>query len=107
MGWRLFINDIASSDWGFLCLSHPKPQPCSPMNHAYHTMDIIQCLITNPSFYPSQERITEKEYSTYANICKRIYRILAHPSHGSTAIYLKYENEYSLCSRVCFNFLPN
>jgi hypothetical protein len=68
------------------------------MNYAYHTMDIIQCLITNPNFYPSQKYVSDKTYSAYDNMFKRIYRILAHASYDHQDVYLKYENEYSLCN---------
>jgi hypothetical protein len=68
------------------------------MDYAFHTLDTIQYLITNPSFYPSREHVPDKGYSAYPNMCKRVYRILAHASHEHPIVYLKYENEYSLCS---------
>jgi hypothetical protein len=97
----------AGKDWQFLCASHPKPIDCPAMDYAYHTLDTIQCLITNPSFYPSREWIPNKGYSAYVNMCKRVYRILAHASHEHPIVYLKYENEYSLCTRFvdfCLQF---
>jgi hypothetical protein len=57
----------AGRDWQFLCASHPKPLDCPVMDYAHHTLDTIQCLITNPSFYPSQESIPNKGYSAYVN----------------------------------------
>jgi hypothetical protein len=84
-----------------------KPIDCPAMDYAYHTLDTIQCLISNPSFYLSREYIPDKGYSAYPNMCKRVYRILAHASHTHTIVYLKYENEYSLCSRFvdfCLQF---
>jgi hypothetical protein len=77
------------------------------MDYAYHTIDTIQCLITNPSFYQSREYVPDKGYSAYPNLCKRVYRILAHASHAHQDVYLKYENEYSLYSRFvnfCLQF---
>jgi hypothetical protein len=50
---------IAGPDWQFLCPSHPKPLECNGMDYVYHTMDTIQCLITNPSFYPSHEYVSD------------------------------------------------
>jgi hypothetical protein len=97
----------AGPDWVFLCASHLKPVECTVIDYAYHSMDTIQCLIINPSFYPSREYISEKGYSAFPNMCKRIYRILAHTSHAHPDVYLKYENEYSLCSRFvafCLQF---
>jgi hypothetical protein len=97
----------AGPDWQFLYTSHPKPIDYLAMDYAYHTLDTIQCLITNPSFYPSREHIPDKGYSAYANMCKRIYRILAHTIHAHPIVYSKYENEYSLCSRFvdfCLQF---
>jgi hypothetical protein len=97
----------AGKDWQFLCASHPKAIDCPAMDYAYHTLDTIQCLITNPSFYPSRAWIPSKGYSAYVNMCKRVYRILAHASHEHRIVYLNYENEYSLCSRFvdfCLQF---
>jgi hypothetical protein len=97
----------AGKDWQFLCASHPKPIDCFAMYYAYHTLDTIQCLISNPSLCPSRERIPDKRYSAYPNMCKRVYRILAHASHAHPIVYLKYENKYSLCSRFvdfCLQF---
>jgi hypothetical protein len=51
----------AVKDWQFLCASHPKPIDCLAIDYAYHTLDTIQCLITNPSFYPSREHLPDKE----------------------------------------------
>jgi hypothetical protein len=58
----------------------------------YHIMDTIQCLIINPSFYPSREFVPDKGYSAYPNMCKRIYRILARTNYHHPEVYLKYEN---------------
>jgi hypothetical protein len=66
----------AGKDWQFLCASHPTPMDCPAMDYAYHTLDTIQCLISNPRFYPSREYIPSKGYSAYPNMCKRVYRIL-------------------------------
>jgi hypothetical protein len=76
------------------------------MNYAYHTMDTIQYIISNPSFCPSGD-FSNKSYSGYGNMCLRIYRILAHTSYNHSEVYLKYENEYSLCTRFltfCLQF---
>jgi hypothetical protein len=77
------------------------------MNYPYHTINTIQCLIVNSSFYPSPEYVSDHSYSAYGNMCKRIYRILAHPSYNHQDVYLKYENEFSLCNRFvtfCLQF---
>jgi hypothetical protein len=66
------------------------------MDYAYHTIDTIQCLISNPSFHPSREFVTDKSYSVYPYMCRRIYRILAHINNYHPDLYLKYENECSL-----------
>jgi hypothetical protein len=97
----------AGPDWQFLCASHPKPIDCPAMDYAYHTLDTIQCLITNPSFYPSREYVPDKRYSAYPNMCKRVYKTLAHASYVHPDVYLKFENEYILCSRFvdfCLQF---
>jgi hypothetical protein len=63
-------------DWQFLCISHPKPMDYTAMDYGYHTIDTIQCLITNPSFYPSREHVPDKEYSTYPNMRKESIEFL-------------------------------
>jgi hypothetical protein len=76
-----------------LCESHTTPWGCNAINYVYHAMDTIQCLITNPSFYPSPKYILDHSYSAYGNMCKRIYKILAYANHNRGDIYLKYEKE--------------
>jgi hypothetical protein len=64
------------------------------MNYAYHTIDRIQCLITNPRFEPSQQYVQHKGYLAYANIYKKIYGMPEHANHTHREVYLKYQNAY-------------
>jgi hypothetical protein len=90
----------ATEDWQFLCMVHPGKNgfECCAVGYCIHNLDTFQCLVTNPSFFPSRSDIKGQAPLAFPQMFKVMHRMIAH-IYNHKDLFNKYEEKYRLNER--------
>jgi hypothetical protein len=95
------LRMTAGKDWEFKCMSHGKLNlNCSAIDYCLPTLETNVCLLSNPTFFPDRDKITDYSTQPFKKMVRYIYRMLAHILFHHRKLFDLLEDRYRIGERL-------